>query len=71
MAISKFLQAELNRVIQKELVNTQFVDFGAILQSIKVVKTYTFPMGIMKGSFFSTGKPSSYSFISSYNGRKS
>ena len=76
MGITNFLRMEFNRVIQEELIDTKFADFGeglvtAFLQSIKLVKTYTFPMEIMEGSFLQCWKPRPYSSISYSNSRKS
>ena len=47
MAITKLLQVELNRVIQEELIDTKFADFGeglvlAILRSKKVEKNISY-----------------------------
>ena len=53
MAITNFVRTEFNRVIHEELIDTNFADFGqglvtVVLQSIKLVKTHTFPMEIME-----------------------
>ena len=53
MAITNFVRTEFNRVIHEELIDTKFADFGqglvtVFLQSIKLVKTHTFPMEIME-----------------------
>ena len=63
MATTKFAQLEFNRVIQEELIYTNFVDFeeGLVLALqgiIKHVKIHTFPMGIMEASFFLVGNTS-------------
>ena len=53
MAIRNFVRTEFNRVIHEELIDTKFADFGqglvtVFLQSIKLIKMYTFPMEIME-----------------------
>ena len=64
MAITNFVRTEFNRVIHEELIDTKFADFGqglvtVFLQSIKLVKTHTFPMEwkIWEGSFLQCWKP--------------
>ena len=57
MVTTKFVWSEFNKVIQEELTHINFVDFGeglvtAFSRYNKTCKIYTFPLGIIKASFF-------------------
>ena len=57
MVITIFVRLEFDRIMQKELIDTNFVNFGeglvfVILRYIKTCKKHTFPVGTMEASFF-------------------
>ena len=56
MAIISFLWLEFNRVIQEELIDAKFADFGeglvtAFSRFNTTYKMHAFPMGVMESSF--------------------
>ena len=73
MVTTKFVWSEFNTVIQEELMHINFVDFGeglvtAFSRYKTTCKIYTFPLGILKASFFLAGNtcllvPSHYLMI--------
>ena len=58
MAITKLVQAEVDRAVQEELFDIKFIGFGEGLVTVfffykirRHVKTHTNPMGIIECSF--------------------